>query len=564
MAKPRPAPVPSAATLRWQTAILLGLTALLWMGWFSHEIYDSDFWWHLKTGRYIVENHALPVPDPFAYTTATAPSAYPNEPLNRHFNLTHEWLVEVTFYLVWKTTGFAGIVLLRALLLTAFCALGGWIVYNRTGSFYWALAAAFATATMVRPFALDRPHIITFVCLAATIAILESNRRLWLLPPLFLIWANSHGGFFLGWIVLGAYGVDAVRKRNRGAIVWSAAAFLVSGLNPNTFRIPLILFYYRNSYLTSRLQEWARPRWWVVNEFTVLLFGAALVLIWARRRVRISDWLLFVTFAAAALTAQRNTFLIGLLSPILIATYFPWKPRLPQMAPFAAAGLLIGGTIVLSAGDFFQLRAAEWKYPAGASDFLLQHHVTGPIFNTYEYGGYLIWRLWPEERVFIDGRSLSESVFLDYARILYNHDENGGKTAQELLDQYNVQTIVMNTFEYTEGLVYLLAPALADPQQTEWKLVYSDATAIILMRHPPTDVEPLPSLNIFDHMEAECQLHLDHQPELPRCARSLAQIFAKVGDQARARRWLGAYLQYPHPPDPEAESAYQRLSASPR
>ena len=62
-------------------------------------------------------------------------------------------------------------------------------------------------------------------------------------------------------------------------------------------------------------------------------------------------------------------------------------------------------------GNAFQLRAAEWRYPAGAADFLLAHHVAGPIFNTYEYGGYLIWRLWPEQRVFIDGRSLSESLF---------------------------------------------------------------------------------------------------------------------------------------------------------
>jgi hypothetical protein len=317
--------------------------------------------------------------------------------------------------------------------------------------------------------------------------------------------------------------------------------------------------YYRGSYLTSRLQEWARPRWWVVNEFTVLLFGAALLLLWARRRVRLADWLLFAAFAAAALTAQRNVILIGLLAPILIASYFPWKPSLPPMAPFAAALILLGGGIAASAGSFFQLRAAEWKYPAGAADFLLRHHVTGPIFNTYEYGGYQIWRLWPEERVFIDGRSLSESVFQDYGRILYNHDESGGKTAQQLLDQYGIQTIVMNTLEPVEGLVYLLAPALADPKQTEWKLVYSDAAAIVLMRHPPPSVQPLDSLRILNHMEAECELHLEHEPQLARCARSLAQVFAQVGDRAHARRWLGIYLEHPHAADAEAEAAYQRL-----
>jgi hypothetical protein len=546
---PRPAaaqPGRNPTTARWHKVILLALAAVLWMGWFSPEIYDSDFWWHLKTGQYIVEKHELPVPDPFAFTTAGAVSTYPGEPLTRHFNLTHEWLAQVVFFLVWRIAGFGGVVLFRAVLLSAFCGLVGLVAYRRCLSFYWALAAAFAAAAMARPFALDRPYLITFLFLAAAIAILEFNRWLWLLPPLFLVWANCHGGFFLGWVVLGAYGVEALRGRRPAALRWSAAAVLISGLNPNGFRIPLILMYYRNSDLTSHLQEWARPRWWVVNEFTVLLFGAAIVLLWARRRVRLADWLLFAAFAAAALAAQRNVILIGLLAPILIASYFPWKPNLPPRAPFAAALVLMAGAIAASAGSFFQLRAAEWRYPVGAADFLLQHHVTGPIFNTYEYGGYLIWRLWPAERVFIDGRSLSESVFQDYGRILYNHDESGGKTAQQLLDQYGIQTIVMNTLEPVEGLVYLLAPALADPQQTDWKLVYSDPAAIVLMRRPPPGVEPLDSLRILNHMEDECQLHLQHSPQLALCARSLAQVFTRVGDRSHARRWLEIYLEHPH------------------
>jgi hypothetical protein len=254
--------------------------------------------------------------------------------------------------------------------------------------------------------------------------------------------------------------------------------------------------------------------------------------------------MLFIAFAAAAFSAQRNIILVGLIAPIVIVSYLPWKRALPPLAPFAAALLLIGGGIAASAGTGFQLRAAEWRYPAGAADFLLAHHVTGPIFNTYEYGGYLIWRLWPEERVFIDGRSLSESLFQDYGRILYNVEEAGGNNAGQLLDRYGVQTIVMNAFEYSEGLVYRLAPAMADPQQTEWKLVYDDPTAIVLMRHPPAGVAVLDSLRVLTHMEAECDLHLQHAPRAPLCARALSQVFAQVGDQARARQWYGTYERY--------------------
>jgi hypothetical protein len=579
MTKARPSPQPSqspalphAALSRWFPAIAAAAAALLWLGWFSPEIHDSDFWWHLKTGQYIVEHHALPVPDPFAFTTPGAAPAYAGEEITRHFNLTHEWLAQVLFYLVWRAGGFAAVVLFRAVLLAAFCALVGLVAWRRCGGFYGSLAAACAAAGMAAPFALDRPYLITFLLLAATIAILEFGSPLWLLPPLFLIWANCHGGFFLGWVVLAAYSAEALwldfhnRPAPHARLVCtvSAISVLVSGINPNGFRVVQVLMYYRNSYQTSRLLEWARPQWFGFSEFTVLLFGAAILLLWARRRVRPVDWLLFAAFAAAALSAQRNTILIGLVAPIVMVSYFPWKRALPQLAQLALALLLIGGAMASSWGSFFQLRAAEWRYPAGAADFLLAHHVTGPIFNTYEYGGYLIWRLWPRQRVFIDGRSLSESLFRDYGRILYNVEESGGKSAQELLDRYGVGTIVMNTFEYSQGLVYRLAPALADPRQTEWKLVYDDPAAIVLMRRPPPGVEPLDSLRVLTHMEAECDLHLRHEPGMPLCARALGQVFTRVGDMARARRWLGTYLEHAHAGDAEAAEAYRRLVNSGR
>ena len=117
-------------------------------------------------------------------------------------------------------------------------------------------------------------------------------------------------------------------------------------------------------------------------------------------------------FAAAAITAFRNEMLIGLLAPVLIGAYFPWKRWLPVVSQFAFGALVI---VACFNGHFFQLRAAEWRYPAGAAAFLAEHHIDAPLFNTYEYGGYLIWK---GERVFIDGRALSESVFQDYRGIL--------------------------------------------------------------------------------------------------------------------------------------------------
>jgi hypothetical protein len=537
------------------------LSAILLFGIFSSEIADSDFWWHLETGRYLVEHRALPAPDPFAFTTVRARDAYPGEAATRYFNLTHEWLAQAMLYLVYRGAGFGGIVLWRAAMLAVFCGLAGWLAYRRSGGYYRGIAAALLAASVAAGFANDRPYLITFVLLAATVAILEERRWLWALPPIFVIWANCHGGFFLGWIALACYAVEGwLRRRDRGLLLVGAISIAASGLNPNGFRVFPVLIAYRESFLQSKLLEWAPAPLWPPNWFSGLLAAAVAVLLWARQRVRLTDWLLFAAFAAAALSAGRNTFLIGFLAPVLIAAYVPWKRPVHRLMRWAVPALLAAGIAVgATRGGFFQLRAAEWRYPKGAADFLQAHAVTAPMFNTYEFGGYLMWRLWPQERVFIDGRALSESVFKDYARILYNHDDGDGKAAPQLLDEYGVQVIVMNTFQYSNGLTYLLAPWLADPRQNEWKLVYNDPQAMVLMRRPPSGVAVFDSMQVLAHMEAECGLHIEKEPQYTRCARALGQVFSKIGDYGRAKQWLGVYLTRPHDPDPEADQAYVQM-----
>jgi len=560
---------------RRSRTLLAILAAAVWLGWFSPEISDTDFWWHLKTGQYLVDTHRLPVPDPFAYTTAAAgASAYPGEARTRYFNLTHEWLAQTIFYEVWRIGGFAGMVLFRAALLACFCGIVGMVAWRRCGGFYRGFLAAFAAAGVASQFAVDRPFLITFLLLALSVALLEWRPRapwaLWLLPPLMLVWANCHGGYVLGWIVLGAYSGEAVFLRwrdkpvpdERGLWLACAAAILLSSANPNGFRIPLVLADYRASFLQSHLLEWAPLRLWPIEWPAALLFAGAATLVWARQRVRPVDWLLFVAFAAAALSASRNAILLGLIAPIVLASYLPaWQRPLPRRTHWAAAAALAAWLGVgIDRGSFFQLRVNPWKWPSGAAGFLLAHSITAPMFNTYEYGGYLMWRLWPQERVFIDGRALNESAFHDYARILYNHDASDGPDAQQLLDRYGVQVLVMNGFEYVNGTLYLLAPALADPHEPVWKLVYSDAQAMVLMRDPPPGVTPLPQLQAIDHLEAECDLHIAHEPQYPRCARALGQVFSRIGDLPRARKWIGVYLAGPHGPDPEAEDAWRKLS----
>jgi hypothetical protein len=530
----------------WLRRAIVALSAFLLLACFSTEVSDSDTFWHLKTGQYLVEQHKLPVPDPFSYTTYVG-APLPGENTLRAFNLTHEWLTQIGMYLAYAGFGYGGVVLMRALLMTAFCGMVGLWTYRRSRDFYRALLAAFVTAFVASFFTSDRPYQVTYALIMVTVLILESRRRLWLLPPLFLVWANCHGGFFLGFVVLGVYCAESWWRRFRGhpdkdeRRLWLVAAACVpcAFLNPNGFLTVYILAAYRRSVMTNTLYEWQKPALWPPSFLNLLLLAAAATLVWQRKRTRPADWMLLALFGAAYLQAVRNSNLLGLVAPMILASYLP----LPSFAPgrawkdwAVAAAVACAIAVPFVRGRAFQMRAAGWKYPEGAAQFLQAHQITQPIFNTYDKGGYLIWRCWPAERTFIDGRSLNEKVFADYQRMTKYLPGT-----RELLDQYGIQVVVMNAFEANSGTPYVLPLALADPAEKEWKMVFADAGAAIFMRSPPPGVQPLPSPRIFSSMEEQCQAIVDHDPARPRCARSLSHLFARLGDPSRARRWEEIY-----------------------
>jgi tetratricopeptide (TPR) repeat protein len=178
------------------------------------------------------------------------------------------------------------------------------------------------------------------------------------------------------------------------------------------------------------------------------------------------------------------------------------------------------------------------------------------MFNNYETGGYLVWRLWPMQRDFIDPRGLSEEVYADYKRILTNADQS----SEELLQKYGIQMVVMDGFDYLSGQVYPLVMELSDPGNAEWKLAYADSTSVIFMRHPPPGVD---SRNwreaLLDSLEKQCSQHIQHEPARPYCARGLGEVYAFTGNVDQARRWMEYYQEHRTGPDPEAEQTLQSL-----
>jgi hypothetical protein len=554
-------PEPKVQAPSWLVPLTLALAALLLLACFSTEVSDSDTFWHLATGRYILQNHRLPVPDPFSWATYLGKLAYEGEQHTRYFNLTHEWLAQVYLYLVYAVGGYPGMVLMRALLTTLICAGVSLIVWRRTQHLYLAIGAAllFLGVQYDSP-VMDRPLLLTLVLLVAVWLILEQRGPLRLLPVLFLIWGNVHGAYIMGWALLAAY--CAEDYKNRRLLIASAAAVLATGLNPNGFRAIQVLLLYQQSALQSQLIEWTPPALWPPLEmFTIVLYAAGILLIRAHRTVRRADWMLYLFFAAAAARASRNIVFLSITAAIMITTYFPWKKALPLRARYAvAAALALALGAQIAKGRAFELRSAEWRFPSGAGTFLQQHHVTGRMFNIYGAGGYLIWRLWPQQKVMVDGRALNERVNMDATRIInYNLSSDGGESYQQLLDKYGIEVIVADGFEYYTGRPWWLPVNLATLRQDEWKLVYHDPTSVVFMRHPPEGVAPIFPPEALKSFEAECMEHLARDKQYPGCAAGLARTYAGLHDIPKARKWGLIYLEHEPNPDPKDKAALQQL-----
>ena len=102
---------------------------------------------------------------------------------------------------------------------------------------------------------------------------------------------------------------------------------------------------------------------------------------------------------------------------------------------------------------------------------------------------------------------------------------------------------------------------MAAGRQTKWKLVYQDDTGMVFMRQPPPGVRALPQQEVFASMESQCTAHLQHEPDLPRCARGLGDLYVRLGNIPRAKQWLAWYMEHKTEADPDIERLYQQVNS---
>jgi hypothetical protein len=472
---------------------------------------DPDLWWHLRTGQWIAETGHIPHSDHFSFTRAG--QAW----------ISHEWLSEAVFYELWKHGGAAALIVFSAIVTTA----GFMLLYLRClphgGAGHWAAAATAFGAVAAAPSWGVRPQMFTFALASLLLWLLEAGEHrprlvLWI-PPLFLLWLNLHAGFALGPALLLGYGVGLLLETAVGSTPWPQAhpillrvlllllaCLALVPLNPSgaqLYRYPFDTL--RSPGMRSFIVEWFSPDFhqWLYRPFLLLwlLVLTALASSPWRPKGRVIVPLLLTAFAA--LDAVRHIPIFVLVAAPGLAAALPAaggahpspgaRGRLSKSARRGAPApapvswrfqpLFNAAILVLMAGfalvNWVSLarnqdaRVAE-RFPERAVSFLRAGHYPERIFVYYGWGGYAIWKLYPEYRVFVDGRAdLYGDDLLRQSIQTVVEIRTGWR---DVLDRWKVEAVLV------PPSCALAQALLLDPN---WHAAFRDSQAIILLRTHP-------------------------------------------------------------------------------
>ncbi len=503
----------------------LSLPIILVMGFgFLLKLRLVDFWWHLKAGELIVKNRSIPGFDMFSFTAAGQPFVLQN------------WLVEVVYYLTYAGGGLPLLVSLNALLLVAALLPVYHLCRLATDGLKLSVICALMPAVLLLYFGSVRSQVFSFALFSAfywVLSVYSSRRRdaLWTLPMLMILWVNAHGAFVLGIGLVGlflacemvrrlAYGerpdtLSSIELRKLGFIlVLTGLATLV---NPEVYKIySYVRAVATNPASQALVLEWQPPR---INDpvGVVLFYGpfliTVMVLLGAARKPGLVDLVLVLVFSILGLSALRNGVWFALIAAPIVARYYPsidfasvalavrrfrigqrflnWQAaRKDTVAPIRyrlnrqIAVLMLTIVVLVSPWVYPHLGNPafgdtlwEKSTPVGAMDYIQQNALEGNIFHPQIYGDYLIWRLWPLQRSFIDGRVhlFDYSVVRDYRQAFIDSHWD------ERLSRYDIKYLLLSKDEEENRMMLETAMSSA-----AWHLVYEDNTSVIFERTAST------------------------------------------------------------------------------
>jgi hypothetical protein len=480
---------------------------------------DCDTGWHIRTGEWIVANHWVPVRDIFSFTR-------PGDPW-----YAWEWLSDVLFAWLNDTGGLRLLVFVSLMVLSLTFVL----LFRLTRRKANAIVAILFTGTAMVGSSihwLARPHLFTLLFTVLFYAALENVRDgktrigripyLVLLPVVTVLWTNLHGAFFVGVVLIGCYGggevlklalsPDPATRRTawldaRRYFLSAAACLAASLLNPYTYHLHVhVVKYLNDPYQVQHIVEFFTMSFHHPTAifFEVMLAAGVATALWNIARGRYTDAVLMVLWGHAALLAARNIPLFMIVAaPLAAAAVEEWLALLPQASVagwlrtaarkfndvaaemtetdrigrwhlVSVLGVLLVAALMFAPNPSKRFRAEfdPKSYPVAAAK-VLKGYPAARIFTTDQWGDYLIWQLYPDHKVFVDGRSDFYGAnfglqYLDVLAVKYDWEKT--------LRKFGVDMILLPVSTPLAGAL---------KETSRWRVVYDDGISLVFRLADP-------------------------------------------------------------------------------
>lgn len=446
---------------------------------------DTDTYWQMRVGQWILDNHAVPTVDAFSLTRAGAPW------------MSSSWLSQVLFANAYAAFGWTGIVALSAIAIAITFALLEAVLERHLPTSYASIVAITAFALSAQHF-LARPHVLAMPLMVGWMAGLigAADRRAapsFVLLPVIALWANLHGGFVLGLALMAPAALDALwnaqpQARLALALRWAAfglAAVAACCLTPYGWDSLLASAKILNlGELLTLISEWAPISFASFGLFEgclLLLIGAALA---SGARLPPLRIVMALGLLHMALNHTRNIEVFALLLPIVLAAplaaqFLPEQPAAAKPGRLATcAGLVLAAALGVMVATSRDYHPADQERYASAIAALRAHGATR-VFNDYGFGGYMIWAGGPAP--FIDGRAelYGEQFALDHLHSTSLADPAG---FARLLADWKIDATIM----------YPTTPAARLLDHVDgWQRVFANDIAVVHVRIAPGADAPL-------------------------------------------------------------------------
>lgn len=535
-----------------------------------NKIRDLDIWYHLSLGRYIYENISR-------FPSLKEPLIHPLHDQTGYFQ---SWLFEVTVYFVNLLSGLPGLVFLNAAI-GAFTVLFLYKASIANGSSGEASAlSVFTFLPLMSLRFIIRPEISLYLSMSIVIYILAlyvngKRNHLFLIPLIQIFSMNLHPSglvillllvfFTSSEIVKGVMKVDLASRRRilpLSAIILLtvvASAFNPYGMDTTLapIRFALDAVYAPQPAIIQNVRSTGQAVQTAVTEmmpiyklggiymkiyvlYVALIIGSFIVSM-RKGMFNITHFSIFLFFALLPIKSVRT---IGML-PIIAIPIFARNISETLRFGFrcvAAAGLLL--LLILKVINYRDvgLGLEGEAFPVKACDFLLRDEVKGNMFNSFDMGGYIGWRLYPGYKVFVDGRA--PGSLMTEERMVY--DMVG--SWRDILDKYRIDFIVTNSSYLNDSQRYKLIDNLFFDKG--WVLVYQDENSLIFVRDGTNEAlierYALPKKRIWEEVISEASYHISRDPKKEKAWESLGYAYSMQGRWADAVRAYKNGLKY-HP-----------------